>query len=147
MPRLHLVQTVPGSCRWIPGTSPPTCGWDLGSSPPLYKQSAWTSPPPFGPSLSSCPPGFGVDIFSPVGETQRRSAPGKPFGIIQSQMQPLKMSDFDESNVQLLRRVASLQVASYIDVIVSDDAGDDVRCGDALRPRGGHEHAWHVNTR
>lgn len=57
------------------------------------------------------------------------------------------MANINESNIQLLCRVASLQVASYVDVIVSDDASDDVRCGDALRPCSGHKHAWHLNKK
>lgn len=57
------------------------------------------------------------------------------------------MANINESNIQLLCRVASLQVASYVDVIVSDNAGDDVRCGDALRPCSGHKHAWHLNKK
>lgn len=51
------------------------------------------------------------------------------------------MAHINESNIQLLCCVASLEVASYVDVIVSDDAGNNVRCGDALRPCSGHKHA------
>lgn len=50
------------------------------------------------------------------------------------------MTDVNESNIQLSGCVASLQVASNIDVVVSDDTSDQIRCGDALGPLSGHKH-------
>ena len=47
----------------------------------------------------------------------------------------------DEGDVELLGRVAALQVAPHVHVVVLDDAGDDVGGGDAVRALGGHEHA------
>lgn len=47
----------------------------------------------------------------------------------------------DEADVELLGRVAALQVASHVHVIVADDARDDVRGGDSLCPLGRRKHA------
>lgn len=57
------------------------------------------------------------------------------------------MTNVNESNVEFLGCVASLQVAPYIDVIVADNASDQVRCGDTLCPLSGHKHAWNVNIK
>lgn len=46
----------------------------------------------------------------------------------------------DEADVELLGRVASLQVASDVHVVVTDDARDDIRGRDALGALGGGEH-------
>ena len=46
-----------------------------------------------------------------------------------------------EADVELFCSVAALQVASHVHVVVADDACDDVRGGDALRPLGGRKHA------
>ena len=48
----------------------------------------------------------------------------------------------DEADVQLFGGVAPLQVTSHVQVVIADDARDDVRGGNALRPLGGGEHAW-----
>lgn len=48
----------------------------------------------------------------------------------------------DEADVEFFGRVASLQVASHVHVIVPNDAGDDVRGGDAFCPLGGSEHSF-----
>lgn len=48
----------------------------------------------------------------------------------------------NEANIQFSSRVASLQVTPHVDVVVSDDASDQIRCGDALGPLGGHKHTW-----
>lgn len=47
----------------------------------------------------------------------------------------------NEADVKLLGSVASLQVASHVQVVVPDDACDDVRGGDALCPLCGCKHA------
>lgn len=52
----------------------------------------------------------------------------------------ITMTNVNESNIQLSGCVASLQVASNIDVVVSDDASDQIRRGDALGPLSGHKH-------
>lgn len=51
-------------------------------------------------------------------------------------------SDLEEPHVQFTGCVASLQVPSDVDVIVSNDASDQVRRGDALCPLSGHKHSW-----
>lgn len=58
------------------------------------------------------------------------------------------MPYINESNIQLPSCVASLQVASNVDVIVSYDASDQIRCGDAFSPLRGHKHpwCWSINT-
>lgn len=45
-----------------------------------------------------------------------------------------RISYVDEADVEFLRRVASLQVPPDVNVVVTDDARDDVRGGNALRP-------------
>lgn len=150
-PRLRRVQRAPGSCWWIPVTSPPTCWWDPGSSPPLCRQNAWTFPPPYAPSPSSCPLGSAVCTFSPV-----RKWTWSDIGTPPSSLTVLKksfslndyliISNVYESDIQLSGRVASLQVAADVDVVVSDDASDEVRCGDALCPLSGHKHAFGERT-
>jgi len=47
----------------------------------------------------------------------------------------------NESNIQFSGCVSSLQVASDIDIVISDDTSDQVRCGDTLCPLGGHKHS------
>lgn len=58
------------------------------------------------------------------------------------------MPYINESNIQFPSCVASLQVASNVDVIVSDDPSDQIRCGDAFSPLRGHKHpwCWNINT-
>lgn len=51
-----------------------------------------------------------------------------------------RLSYVDEADVELLRRVASLQVPPDVNVVVADDACDDVRGGNALRPLGWGKH-------
>lgn len=52
------------------------------------------------------------------------------------------MSYVDVADVELFSRVAPLQVASGVDVIVSDNSSNYVRGGDPLRPLRGHKHPW-----
>jgi len=52
----------------------------------------------------------------------------------------------NESNIQFSGCVSSLQVASDIDVVVSDDTSDQIRCGDALRPLSGHKHSCFLDV-
>lgn len=47
----------------------------------------------------------------------------------------------DKTNIKFLCCVASLQVAPNIDVIISDDASDQIGRGDALCPLSGHKHS------
>lgn len=57
------------------------------------------------------------------------------------------LSYVDEADVELLRRVASLQVPPDVNVVVTHDACDDVRGGDALRPLSWSKHTcWKYNV-
>lgn len=47
----------------------------------------------------------------------------------------------DEADVELLGRVAPLQVPPGVDVVVAHDARDDVRRGNAFSPLGRCKHA------
>ena len=44
-----------------------------------------------------------------------------------------------KADVELLGGVASFEVASDVEVVVFDDAGDDIGRGDTFRPLGGHK--------
>ena len=123
-------------------TSPPTCGSCLGSSLPLCRQSVWTSPPPYAPSLSFCQPGSAAGISSPVSKNTNLDPISLSFVFKNTHnLFKYNFTDINESDVQFSGGVASLQVASNIDVIISDDAGDKIRRGDALCPLSGHKHA------
>lgn len=61
---------------------------------------------------------------------------------IKIQISPRVGSYIDVADVELLGCIATLQVASGVDVVVSDNSGDYVRRRDSLRPLRRHKHPW-----
>lgn len=147
-PGLPQDQTSAGSCQWIPWTSPPISGWGRCSSPPPSGQTLCSSPPHHGPSSSPCPHVPAGGTSSPGYKEREQqmslisSLPSLPF-TQQSKRDPGRVTYVNEADVEFLGCVSSLQVASDVNIIVTDDACDDVRGGDALCPLGRGKHTCH----